>query len=437
MGTLVRSVMGKRSEEEIVASLGQQTGAPADVARDALRKTNGHGGKARGLLEDFAASGAAWDQWQISSGKRSEEEISDGARDSFISQGLLAKLLTAQTGQGDAVCEDPPDPAPAEWDYQIDLPHRTWAEGEQEGPLLELRTHTRGRMVSMLDLPQLLDMRLTSSGASDWVDQEGQMRICVPIDRVDVNPQRWSRFAWVGLDISADDFNRKLPNLHALQVDQIRFGWKFNQPLAPGSLPASLTHLEFGIYFDQKLDEMNVPAGLTHLKLGREFNQPLNKLPAGLTVLDLSEAHSFNQAVGSLPAGITELSLGLAFNQSLRNLPPHLTKLKVGGDPERPLWDSSFNQRVEGLPPRLTHLDLGGNAFNQPVNHLPASLKSLTLGERFNKPVDKLPAGLCELKILGTAHRGGSRGWGMCSFSQPLENLPENLSVTLPVYHSS
>ena len=88
-------------------------------------------------------------------------------------------------------------------------------------------------------------------------------------------------------------------------------GHYFNQPIAPGDLPATLTQLTFGSCFNQPIGERVLPQGLTELSFGHDFNHPIGVgiLPASLTAITVG--HDFNQAIddGVLPRGLKRLTL--------------------------------------------------------------------------------------------------------------------------------
>jgi hypothetical protein len=71
----------------------------------------------------------------------------------------------------------------------------------------------------------------------------------------------------------------------------LTFGREFNQSLAVGVLPSTLTHLTFGFHFNQSMESGVLPASLTHLAFGHYFRQPLaaGVLPATLTHLHLED----------------------------------------------------------------------------------------------------------------------------------------------------
>lgn len=151
--------------------------------------------------------------------------------------------------------------------------------------------------------------------------------------------------------------------------------------------------------FDTKGFE-EYPAALTHLKLSQIFSP----FPPNLTHLYLDlydEKHSFPHSLlymkiskctqlidGAIPPFLTTLVLGYSFNQPLDHLPSSLKSLLI--------LSTEFNKPIDHLPSSLTELCVG-NAFNQNVDHLPSSLCKLVFGPHFNQPVNLLPFSLTDL----------------------------------------
>ncbi|GAM19827.1 hypothetical protein SAMD00019534_030020, partial [Acytostelium subglobosum LB1] len=146
----------------------------------------------------------------------------------------------------------------------------------------------------------------------------------------------------------------KFPSLTSLKC-----GISFNHPIAPNSLPSSLTSLEFGELFNLPLDEnVWLPPSLLTLRFGYCFNQPVEP--------------------GTLPSSLTELEFGDMFNQVIEplTLPQSLLTLK---------FSFHFNQPIKSdtLPVSLTNL-VFGDMFSQPLDGLlPLSLKSLAIGQNY------------------------------------------------------
>ena len=100
---------------------------------------------------------------------------------------------------------------------------------------------------------------------------------------------------------------------------ELSFGPFFNQLIAEGALPGSLTQLSFGVCFNQPIAEGVLPGSLTQLSFGQDFNQAIAEgvLPSSLT--QLSFGYLFNQPIaeGVLPSSLTQLSFGYYFNQAI------------------------------------------------------------------------------------------------------------------------
>ncbi|EGG19623.1 hypothetical protein DFA_00201 [Cavenderia fasciculata] len=90
------------------------------------------------------------------------------------------------------------------------------------------------------------------------------------------------------------------------------------QPILSTTLSRSLTWLHLGSEFNERIAKGSLPHTLTQLSFGKWFNQPLNGvLPTQLLTLHLGS--DFNQpfTAGSLPDSIKELKFGYSFNQPL------------------------------------------------------------------------------------------------------------------------
>jgi len=173
-------------------------------------------------------------------------------------------------------------------------------------------------------------------------------------------------------------------------------GSEFNREI---DLPQNLTHLTFGNDFNQKVD---LPHNLTHLTFGNNFNQKVN-LETNLT--HLTFGLYFNQKV-DLPPNLTHLIFGNWFNQKV-DLPQNLTHLTL---------DWNFNQKVD-LPWNLKYLYLYCKKTTSIIDYLPDSLEELKLGYYFNDSLDNLPISLKTLKISDEYDKN------------KLKNLPKNVQV--------
>lgn len=78
-----------------------------------------------------------------------------------------------------------------------------------------------------------------------------------------------------------DDFNDPIKYFpHSLT--NLKFGWKFDQPIEASTLPPNITTLFFGGQFNQNVDHL--PQGLKHLSVGYFFNQRYDIFPSSLRV---------------------------------------------------------------------------------------------------------------------------------------------------------
>ena len=186
------------------------------------------------------------------------------------------------------------------------------------------------------------------------------------------------------------------------------------------NLPLTLQKLTLSFDFDDSLDALKDLPNLTHLVFPHNswFNQSIDFLPKSLTHLILG--HSFNRRIDHLP-GITApgcspmsnlpnlISLKLCgqFNQPLNHLPPSLKILELNGE---------FNQPLDQLPFALEVLILN-NKFDQSINLAPKSLIKLTLGHKFNQSIEVLK------DFLNLTHLSLGK-----DFNQELTALPMSLS---------
>eukprot|EP00026_Physarum_polycephalum_P024556 Phypoly_transcript_31309.p1 GENE.Phypoly_transcript_31309~~Phypoly_transcript_31309.p1 ORF type:complete len:131 (+),score=29.32 Phypoly_transcript_31309:43-393(+) len=90
-----------------------------------------------------------------------------------------------------------------------------------------------------------------------------------------------------------------------------------------------------------------------------------------------------------LPPSLTELKLAKDFNQPLDHLPLSLKYLNFH-------FISKFQQHVDYLPPSLTFLALP-SYFQQPVDHLPLSLNFLTFSNMDTQDIFFLPPFLSKI----------------------------------------
>eukprot|EP01132_Coremiostelium_polycephalum_P007824 gene7824-9635_t len=219
------------------------------------------------------------------------------------------------------------------------------------------------------------------------------------------------------------EFNLQIPigMLPPAGLTHIRFGYRFNQIILPGSLPSTLTHLVFDFYYNQRFLKGSLPESLEYLEFkGNEFNQPIEKdtLPKGLLVLKFGS--NFNQPIekDTLPSGLVELRFGFHFCQSLEigSIPDRLITLELGSKfrcqrgliPESVktlIWNST-GPISEGLipviPDSVTTLCFGTH-YNYPImpGVLHNGLLHLELGLNYNKEllVGSIPSTVTTLKI--------------------------------------
>eukprot|EP01133_Synstelium_polycarpum_P015982 gene15982-19007_t len=129
----------------------------------------------------------------------------------------------------------------------------------------------------------------------------------------------------IGYDIIYPFPDNTLP----MTLEHLEFQADYDHRLLPGLLPTSLRYLDLGWAFDRPITPGILPKSLQHLDLGSKFNQPLlpNALPTTLKYLGIGER--FNQPIGNntLPASLTTLSLCHDGYSQLFDLPPLLEKI--------------------------------------------------------------------------------------------------------------
>ncbi len=204
-----------------------------------------------------------------------------------------------------------------------------------------------------------------------------------------------------------DEYDRFFPCDQFPNLEELEFGYNFNQPLT--KLPRRLRLLKFGIRFNQPLPPL--PETLRELILGHNFQRSV-QLPEGLTtfragrsrkcilpstlthytlpgwlcepiqtemipprLIQLGFNHKFDHPLCDLPNTLQFIRFGDHFNQPLDDfkIPSQLTTLIFG---------KCFNQHISSFPESLEHLEFG-DQFNQPLVHLPSTLKRLILSPNF------------------------------------------------------
>jgi hypothetical protein len=78
----------------------------------------------------------------------------------------------------------------------------------------------------------------------------------------------------------------------------------------------------------------------------------------------------------------------------------------------------NYEHPLHNLPSELEHLTIDTTYYNNTLDYLPASLKTLFLYGSSNIPLNNLPSGLLELSVGGR-------------YNEPLDNLPRNLKVLI------
>ncbi|EGC40477.1 hypothetical protein DICPUDRAFT_146611 [Dictyostelium purpureum] len=180
------------------------------------------------------------------------------------------------------------------------------------------------------------------------------------------------------------------PNVETLSLRD------YNHPLLPGVLPPSIQILILGKY-NQPLEQFSIPSSVTHLVLS-DFDQPIyeGSLPPSLTKLYFEK---FNQDLESesIPESVTDLDLGneFQFQDYSSNLPFNIISLKCGYKFTKPL-------RKRDIPSSVTELVLNNYNLTVPLNTIPKSVVSLTLGLITNdiKSLKNIPPSVINLSLV-------------------------------------
>jgi hypothetical protein len=240
-------------------------------------------------------------------------------------------------------------------------------------------------------------------------------------------------------------FNRPIDHLPP-HLKKLQLGWMFNQSV--DHLPSTLESLSLHYLFLQSLDYLpsglhylslnvkaivrpldHLPESLHELRVCGKFQIPLDHLPPHLTKLSIHTNHHFGHALDYLPRSLQTLKLYGDFN-TLDHLPPFLTDFWLHGYFDQPLdylpqqclqhlelEVNGFHHRLDYLPQQcLLTLRLGDefSSFGHSLDHLPLSLRSLSLHSVFNGSLNYLPPNLLYLRING-------------SFGHKLYHLPHSL----------
>ena len=175
------------------------------------------------------------------------------------------------------------------------------------------------------------------------------------------------------------------------------YGGGHNHSIRPGLLPPGLRYLQLSYHFNLPLAPLSIPASVTFLQCGHRFNHSLDGvLPVGLLTLVLGDEFDSLLPPGAPAVVSASLVLGDDFNKPLppHTLPSTLQRLRLGGF-DHPL-------RVGALPPQLQHLDTGLR-FNQLLTPglLPCSLTHVRFSHSFNQPLVRgsIPEGVVHLSL--------------------------------------
>lgn len=146
-------------------------------------------------------------------------------------------------------------------------------------------------------------------------------------------------------------------------LKKISFDVYFNQPIAVGTIPDSISHLSFssepgsyhGAGFNRPLLIGSIPSSVTHLEFGHAFNQPIAVGTIPNSVTHLTFGHNFDQPieVGVIPDSVTHCTFGTYFDQLIvpGSIPHSVTHLKFC-----PGFRKSLHLPDDSIPPSVISL---------------------------------------------------------------------------------
>jgi len=220
------------------------------------------------------------------------------------------------------------------------------------------------------------------------------------------------------------------------KFDRLVFDSYFNQPIP--RLPHFIKHIELGYYFNEDLSNIGEYIE-TIIFQGNEFNVDMSKLPKGLKEIKIMsdkiiskieninielkkiciQSENFNSELKLTNTKITSIIINSRkFNKNLLHLPLGLKELELYG---------SYNCSLNNLPSCLEYLKISSDIFNQTLDNLPRSLKTLILDnmDNFNHPLNNLPHGIETLKLnFGYFLRTYSTN---NIYKYSMENLPSSI----------
>lgn len=169
----------------------------------------------------------------------------------------------------------------------------------------------------------------------------------------------------------SEDCLAKLPHITHLIITEMKPGG----PPLRAAIPAD-SLLKF------------LPPSLFHLQLPHNVISPCQppSLPPKLNFLRITTGHNWPHRINTKQADLSRY-----YPDSLQFLELHLPSLS----------------RLNNIPSSLVHLHIHANDFNQPLDNMPLTLRSLTIDTSptqfsafsFKYPLDKLPSSLVSLFI--------------------------------------
>jgi hypothetical protein len=97
-----------------------------------------------------------------------------------------------------------------------------------------------------------------------------------------------------------------------------------------------------------------------------------------------------------LPQGTTHITLGVQFNQLLENIPTSVKSITIGNS----FYQSYFNQPLDTLNSGIEQLNISSRTFNQSPVNLPPTLRNVVMvSPVFNYPLNLFPDSVETLEL--------------------------------------
>lgn len=269
---------------------------------------------------------------------------------------------------------------------------------------------------------------------------------------------------------------RSLEHLHSLMdkgynYRNIKFGYRFSDPLSPGDLPDDVEKLVFNDSYPHPIGPGVLPTRLKTLKLPEFYTHPITEgvLPTSLEEIDFGNRYNHLLSPGILPHSLRYIKMSEFYNQPLvpgsipegvhtfilnvfdlpslvkGSFPRSLKVLEISGSVEiRPdiisegletliLGDEYYHEIEEGTLPNSLQTLVIGEEFDYPIEEgvLPPNLKYLEFGIHFQQPLMEgvLPEGLETLYF----HGNHLTGFGARKVNYQYLRLPGSLKTLIMI----